>query len=209
MFIEITPNVSHATLRNSVAPGCIFSESVMENRIVVTAENLQHVTLNLVITDKVQTKRSRLKKKAEKKGEKDVYIESEEAYSKVDAIEQTVKFTFANVELSELLHSRKGVLKSCRILYQDGVRKQDGDVMQWLRDNPTVDVDVDALIETKRGQGKSAVKMQEKVDNAKADILTTLLQLNLPDAKIMEIGLAHGLNEERVKKILKLRENKR
>lgn len=181
----------------------------MNNRIVVTAENLQNVTLNLVITDKVQTKRSRLKKKAEKKGEKDVYIESEEAYSKVDAIEQTVKFTFANVELSELLHSRKGVLKSCRILYQDGVRKQDGDVMQWLRDNPTVDVDVDALIETKRGQGKSAVKMQEKVDNAKADILTTLLQLNLPDAKIMEIGLAHGLNEERVKKILKLRENKR
>lgn len=197
MFIEITPNVSHATLRNSVAPGCIFSESVMNNRIVVTAENLQHVTLNLVITDKVQTKRSKRED------------ETAEDYKNVKAVEQTVKFTFANVELSELLHSRKGVLKSCRILYQDGVRKQDGDVMQWLRDNPTVDVDVDALIETKRGQGKSAVKMQEKVDNAKADILTTLLQLNLPDAKIMEIGLAHGLNEERVKKILKLRENKR
>jgi len=78
-----------------------------------------------------------------------------------------------------------------------------------LRDNPTVEVDVDALIETKRGQGKSAVKMQEKVDNAKADILTTLLSAGLPDSKIMEIGLAHGLNEERVKKILKLRENKR
>lgn len=169
----------------------------MENRIVVTAENLQHVTLNLVITDKVQTKRSK------REGE------TAEDYKNVKAIEQTVKFTFANVELSELLHSRKGVLKSCRILYQDGVRKQDGDVMKWLRDNPTVEVDVDALIETKRGQGKSAVKMQEKVDNAKADILTTLLQLNLPDSKIMEIGLAHGLNEERVKKILKLRENKR
>lgn len=197
MRIEITPNVSHATLRNRVAPGCIFSESVMNNRIVVTAENLQHVTLNLVITDKVQTKRSKRED------------ETAEDYKKVKPVEQTVKFTFANVELSELLHSRKGVLKSCRILYQDGVRKQKGDVMQWLRENPTIEVDVDALIETKRGQGKSAVKMQEKVDKAKEDILTTLLQLNLPDAKIMEIGLAHGLNEERVKKILKLRENKR
>ncbi len=169
----------------------------MANQIVVTAENLQHVTLNLVITDKVQTKRSK------REGE------TAEDYKSVKAVEQTVKFTFANVELSELLHSRKGVLKSCRILYQDGVRKQDGDVMKWLRDNPTVEVDVDALIETKRGQGKSAVKMQEKVDNAKADILTTLLSAGLPDSKIMEIGLAHGLNEERVKKILKLRENKR
>lgn len=197
MFIEIIPNVSHATLRNRVAPGCIFSEYIMENRIVVTAENLQDVTLNLVITDKVQTKRSKRDD------------ETAEDYKSVKPVEQTVKFTFANVELSELLHSRKGVLKSCRILYQDGVRKQDGDIMKWLRDNPTVEVDVDALIETKRGQGKSAVKMQEKVDNAKADILTTLLQLNLPDSKIMEIGLAHGLNEERIKKILKLRENKR
>lgn len=169
----------------------------MANQIVVTAENLQDVTLNLVITDKVQTKRSKRED------------ETAEDYKSVKAVEQTVKFTFANVELSELLHSRKGVLKSCRILYQDGVRKQDGDVMQWLRENPTVDVDVDALIETKRGQGKSAVKMQEKVDKAKEDILTTLLSAGLSDTKILEIGLAHGLNEDRVKKILKLRENKR
>lgn len=175
----------------------------MANQIVVTAENLQDVILNLVIEDKVETKRSRLK------NDDGEYVETTEQYNAVKAIKQTVKFTFADTALSELLHSRKGVLKSCRILYQDGVRKQSGDVMQWLRDNPIVDVDVDALIETKRGQGKSAVKMQEKVDNAKADILTTLLSAGLPDTKIMEIGLAHGLNEERIKKILKLRENKR
>lgn len=169
----------------------------MANQIVVTQENLQDVVLNLVIADKVKTKRS---KRAD---------ESQEDYNGVKAIEQTVKFTFANVALSELLHSRKGVLKSCRILYQDGVRKQDGDVMQWLRDNTTVEVDIDALIETKRGQGKGAVRMQEKIEDAKVDILTTLLELNLPDAKIMEIGLSQGIKEERLQKILRLRGNKR
>jgi len=175
----------------------------MANQIVVTAENLQDVILNLTITDKVKTKRLRLKNAD---GE---YIETTAQYNAVESIEQTVRFNFTNVALAELLDARKGLKKSNRVLYQDGVRKQDGDVMQWLRDNPTVDVDVDALIETKRGIGKSAVKMQEKVDNAKADILTTLLSAGLPDTKIMEIGLAHGLNEERIKKILKLRENKR
>jgi len=168
----------------------------MAEQIVVTQENLQDVILDLVIEDKVKTKRSRLAG------------ESKEDYNKVKAIEQTVRFVFANVSLADILDARKGLKKSNRVLYQDGVRKQDGDVMQWLRDNPKVDVDVDALLETKRGQGKQAVKMQEKVDNAKADLLTSMLDAGLPDTKIMEIGLAHGLNEERLKKILKLRENK-
>lgn len=203
MFIEIIPNVSHATLRNRVAPGCIFSEYIMENRIVVTAENLQDVTLNLVITDTVGTKRSRLK------NEKGEYVETVQQHNAIKPVKQTVKFTFANLELSELLHSRKGVLKSFRILYQDGVRKQDGDVMKWLRDNPTVEVDVDALIETKRGQGKSAVKMQEKVDKAKEDILTTMLDAGIAETTVWQIGIAHGLSDEKIKKILKLRENKR
>jgi len=178
-------------------------EPIMAEQIVVTQGNLQSVILDLVIEDKVKTKRSRLK---DADGE---YIETTDEYNAVDSVEQTVRFVFAKTSLADLLDSRKGVLKSCRILYQDGVRKQDGDVMQWLRDNPKVDVDVDALIETKRGQGRQAVKMQEKVDNAKADLLTSLLDAGLPDTKIMEIGLAHGLNEDRLKKILKLRENKR
>jgi len=178
-------------------------EPIMAEQIVVTQGNLQDVILDLVIEDKVKTKRSRLK---DADGE---YIETTDEYNAVDSIEQTVRFVFAKTSLADLLDSRKGVLKSCRILYQDGVRKQAGDVMQWLRDNPKVDVDVDALIETKRGQGRQAVKMQEKVDNAKADLLTSLLDAGLSDAKIMEIGLAHGLNEDRLKKILKLRENKR
>jgi len=178
-------------------------EPIMAEQIVVTQGNLQDVILDLVIEDKVRTKRSRLK---DADGE---YIETTDEYNAVDSVEQTVRFVFAKTSLADLLDSRKGVLKSCRILYQDGVRKQAGDVMRWLRDNPKVDVDVDALIETKRGQGKQAVKMQEKVDNAKADLLTSLLDAGLSDAKIMEIGLAHGLNEERLKKILKLRENKR
>lgn len=175
----------------------------MENRIVVTAENLQDVTLNLVITDTVGTKRSRLK------NEKGEYVETVQQHNAIKPVKQTVKFTFANLELSELLHSRKGVLKSFRILYQDGVRKQDGDVMKWLRDNPTVEVDVDALIETKRGQGKSAVKMQEKVDKAKEDILTTMLDAGIAETTVWQIGIAHGLSDEKIKKILKLRENKR
>lgn len=173
------------------------------NQIVVTQENLANVVLNLTIADKVQTKRSRLK---DKDGE---YVETPEEYNEVKAIEQTVEFMFANMPLSELLNSRKGVLKAARILFQDQVRKQDGDVMEWLKANPRVSVDMDELLETKRGTSKTAEKINKAVESAKESMLSELLKLNLPDHSFIQVAMSQGISEERAKKILKLRENKR